>query len=416
MWPWMEELDACERSLRVCLLAQERQVVEVLVVPEPGECLRCTIGFGVDRTDLGADRRPASLGLHGAKARLGPRHVGPEAGAVRDLEEAVAEDERADCDRLEEDVVPRVARHYCTLFVTSPRSPPRCTCRPLHPGSTGRRRGESVTGLDAGIGGTTGRARNGCEETGCGTHRISATCEADGGGLAGNLDVSCRRASPDPGSDSGNLRRCALHRGCATLRRRGLPHHSALLHLLWWGRRQREDGQRQELGSHLVGIVHLADRGDRSQGATFTYCRGDSRLDLPGQVGWPRLFGQDRRRHHQARCPDEPLCHGERHVQGQDSQSCGGRVHFRERDRVHGHADRISETGHAPHRRRHRQRHVLHRQGIRTNGHDLQRLCRAERLRALEHDLRPRPEPARQPESACRRDNRGLLQEKPSIR
>ena len=182
--------------------------------------------------------------------------------------------------------------------------------------------------------------------------------------------------------------------------RRRLPHHSALLHLLWWGRRQREDGQRQELGSHFVGIVHLADRGDRSQGATFTYCRGDSRLDLPGQVGWPRLFGQDRRRHHQARCPDEPLCHGERHVQGQDSQGCGGRVHFRERDRVHGHADRISETGHAPHRRRDRQRHVLHRQGIRTSGHGLQRLV------SRRTPARPRARPststrARSPTRVC---------------
>ena len=50
-----------------------------------------------------------------AEPRLGPRHVGPEAGAVRDLEEAVAKDERADCNRLEENVVPRVSRHHWML-------------------------------------------------------------------------------------------------------------------------------------------------------------------------------------------------------------------------------------------------------------------------------------------------------------
>ena len=76
--PWMEELDACERAFRVRLLAEERQVVEILIVPEPGECLRRTIGFRVHRADLGPDRRPASFGLHGAETGLGARDSVPK--------------------------------------------------------------------------------------------------------------------------------------------------------------------------------------------------------------------------------------------------------------------------------------------------------------------------------------------------
>ncbi len=63
----------------------------------------------VDVDLLGADHGPAALGLHAAHGRQRGRIAVTHAVAVRHLEEAVARGDRTDGNRLEEDVVARVA-------------------------------------------------------------------------------------------------------------------------------------------------------------------------------------------------------------------------------------------------------------------------------------------------------------------
>ena len=84
---------------------------EVAVVPHARRDVRRLVGLRVDRAVLGVDRGPAALGLDGAVARLRPRLLDAESGAVRHLVEAVAERLRPDPHGLEEDVVTRVATH-----------------------------------------------------------------------------------------------------------------------------------------------------------------------------------------------------------------------------------------------------------------------------------------------------------------
>src|SRR2546425_7682125 len=81
------------------------QIDDVALVPQPRRVPRVLVGLGVDRAKFGADDRPASLGLHAAKARLRPRPVRAVAGAVRGLPETVAHRLRAERNRLKQDVV-----------------------------------------------------------------------------------------------------------------------------------------------------------------------------------------------------------------------------------------------------------------------------------------------------------------------
>src|SRR5450631_2642528 len=69
----------------------------------------------MNRAVLGVDARPAALGLDRAVRCLKAGPVGAGADAMRDLIEAVAQGLRADLDRLEQNVVFRIARH--TIFL-----------------------------------------------------------------------------------------------------------------------------------------------------------------------------------------------------------------------------------------------------------------------------------------------------------
>src|ERR687891_5374 len=105
----VRELDAGERVEAVRLVAHEREVPEVVVVPEAGRDDGPEVRVDTHESLLGADRRPAALGLHAAEPRLGARLLAPEAGAMRHLVEAVPERLRPDADGLEEGVVARIA-------------------------------------------------------------------------------------------------------------------------------------------------------------------------------------------------------------------------------------------------------------------------------------------------------------------
>ena len=95
----MMQLDAGEGTVGVHLVAHDAERTHVVVVPEPARRLG---RLGADRAELGADRRPSAFGLHRSVPCLRPGFH---------LIEPVAEDLRPDRDRLEEDVMPRVARH-----------------------------------------------------------------------------------------------------------------------------------------------------------------------------------------------------------------------------------------------------------------------------------------------------------------
>src|SRR5262249_19041335 len=90
------ELDAGEGAVLVRLLAHEREVAHVVVVPEPNDGARRAVGLRVNRRQLRADDGPAAFGLRRAETRLRAGLVGAEPGAVRHLVEAVAEHLRPD--------------------------------------------------------------------------------------------------------------------------------------------------------------------------------------------------------------------------------------------------------------------------------------------------------------------------------
>src|SRR5437899_2569063 len=92
-------------------VAHDGQVLDVVVVPKPcGDTMR-VVRLGRDRAVLGTAGAVAALGLQRAEIRLAERLLRPEAVAMRDLVEAVLHRLGPELDRLEEDVVFRVARH-----------------------------------------------------------------------------------------------------------------------------------------------------------------------------------------------------------------------------------------------------------------------------------------------------------------
>src|SRR5919106_1695507 len=118
------ELGRREGAVLVEHVAHEREVLDVVVVPEPrGHAVR-VVRLRVDRAVLGADGGVAALGLHRPEVRLAERLLGPEPVAVGDLVEAVLHRLRSDLDGLEEDVVPWVARHAgCLLLPRAGEAP-----------------------------------------------------------------------------------------------------------------------------------------------------------------------------------------------------------------------------------------------------------------------------------------------------
>ena len=105
----VDELDPGQRPMRVHLLDQPRVGRDVGVVPDPSLDEAPDVGRMVELDLLGADDRPAALGLDPAHHRVGGRVAVPHPVAVRHLEEPVARRHRADPDRLEQDVETRLA-------------------------------------------------------------------------------------------------------------------------------------------------------------------------------------------------------------------------------------------------------------------------------------------------------------------
>ena len=109
MGPGVEQLEADEAVEGVDLATEVGEVVGVVVVPEPAEGWDHPVRLGMDGGDALADGAPAAVGPHGAKARLRTRLVGSEAIRVGNLEEAVLERLRPERERLEQQVVRRLA-------------------------------------------------------------------------------------------------------------------------------------------------------------------------------------------------------------------------------------------------------------------------------------------------------------------
>ena len=111
--PSVVQLQPCERTVLVRGIRHQAQRAHVVLVPESSRDERRLVGVGGERGVLGADRGPATLGLHASVGRLGPGLLGAEPRAVGHLVEAVPERLRADPHRFEQDLVVRV--HRCSL-------------------------------------------------------------------------------------------------------------------------------------------------------------------------------------------------------------------------------------------------------------------------------------------------------------
>ncbi len=107
--PAVNELDPRERAVRLDLLDQSRVRGNVGVVPEPAFDEAADVRARVDLHLLGADDGPAAFRLDPSHDRVRRRVAMAHAVAVRHLEEAVARCHRTESDRLEENVVTRVA-------------------------------------------------------------------------------------------------------------------------------------------------------------------------------------------------------------------------------------------------------------------------------------------------------------------
>ena len=105
----MDELDAGQRAVLVHLLDQARMRRDVDFAPDPALDVVAEVVRVVDLHLLGADDRPAALGLDAAHRRVRRRVAVTHAVAVRHLEEPVARRHRPDLHRLEEDVVTGLA-------------------------------------------------------------------------------------------------------------------------------------------------------------------------------------------------------------------------------------------------------------------------------------------------------------------
>ncbi len=97
-------------------VAHDREVLDVVVVPEAGRDAVGVVRLGRDRAVLRADAAVAALGLHRPEVGLVHRLLRAESVAVRNLVEAVLHRLRAELDRLEENVVPGVSSHRAASF------------------------------------------------------------------------------------------------------------------------------------------------------------------------------------------------------------------------------------------------------------------------------------------------------------
>ena len=102
--PAVHELDPCERTVPVHLVREPGVGRDIRVVPDPSLDVRRDVCRVVDLDLFRAHDRPASLGFHAAHDRVGGRVAVTHAVAVGNLEEPVPGSDRADGDRLEQDV------------------------------------------------------------------------------------------------------------------------------------------------------------------------------------------------------------------------------------------------------------------------------------------------------------------------
>src|SRR5258708_12439747 len=105
----MGELDPGEAAMIVDERGRAGEIGNVLLVPQP--YLLGDVAGRMDVALLGADHRPAALGLDAAHDRHRRRPVAAHAVAMRHLEEAVARRHRTDAQLLEQHVVAPVAGH-----------------------------------------------------------------------------------------------------------------------------------------------------------------------------------------------------------------------------------------------------------------------------------------------------------------
>ena len=116
---WVERfgllLPPCQSSTpardpcRWTFVHHQRVRADVFVIPQRGGRQRLLVGAGVDRTVLGADDPPTTLGLRLPHRREALRQAIPQPSAVRNLVEPVRSHDRTDLHRLEQDRVAVVA-------------------------------------------------------------------------------------------------------------------------------------------------------------------------------------------------------------------------------------------------------------------------------------------------------------------
>ena len=123
----VRELDPGERAMGMDRLVHAGEDRDIAVVPEPALDQGRQVAGRMDVGLLCADHSPAALGLHRAHGDHRTRKDDAHAVAVRHLEEAVLGDDRADADRVEQDVISGVARHGCSESRNIPIG------RPIHP-------------------------------------------------------------------------------------------------------------------------------------------------------------------------------------------------------------------------------------------------------------------------------------------
>ncbi len=113
------KFDSGKRAEVMDVIGHGAQIAYVARVPDARRQAVRVVRFGVNGTIFGIDSRPAALGLQRSMRRLETRLVGTRADAMRHLVEPVAQRLRADFDRLEQDVVFRIARHTLVLWLCS---------------------------------------------------------------------------------------------------------------------------------------------------------------------------------------------------------------------------------------------------------------------------------------------------------
>jgi len=114
------ELRARQRAVSMNFVDHQCLRAHILFVPQCGRRVGIVVGARVDRAVFGADDPPAALRLDFAHGGERLRSAVPHPGAMRDLIEAIGGRYGADLDRLEENVIPRIARHRCLRAICAP--------------------------------------------------------------------------------------------------------------------------------------------------------------------------------------------------------------------------------------------------------------------------------------------------------